>query len=47
MDIYTHDNIDMNIFQDISLALLLHFERKRIVLVKTFQMYGKMIWAFP
>ena len=47
MEIDMNDNIDMNIFQDISLALLLHFERKRICLVKKFQMYGKMIWAFP
>ena len=40
MEIDTHDDIEMNIFQDISLALLLHFERKR-TLIKKFQMSGK------
>ena len=45
MEIDTHDNIDMNIFQDISLALLLHFERKR-TLMKKFQIYGKNDMGF-
>ena len=47
MEIDTHDDTDMGIFQDISLVLIKYFERKRSIFVKNFKCLINCSMAYP